>query len=231
MNDRNPDASPEPRDKPPRSGPDDSTAARTAPAQAPSPTGAHRRKEPAEERSRRLWGVRRVPAAVAAALILVAAGVLLFQAVWTRTGHHATAWWTSLTAEFATRPVNDVWMLTGAAVAAALGLWLIVLALTPGLHRQLPLRAPADGHGRTRAVLDRKAAALLLRDAAMRVPGVGSARVRVRRRHVTVRADVRFRDTATVKEELTETVRREEHDRLALARPARPKVRVRRSPA
>jgi Family of unknown function (DUF6286) len=231
MNDRNPNPSPDPHEEPPRSGPDDGQAAQTAPAEAPGPTGAHPQRKPAEERSRRPWGVRRVPAAVAAALILLAAGVLLFEAVWTRTGHSATAWWTRLTDEFATRPVNDVWILTGASVAAALGLWLLVLALTPGLHRRLPLRVDATGHGGTRAVLERKAAALLLRDAAMRVPGVSSVRVRVRRRHVTVRADVRFRDTATVKDELAETVRREEHDRLALARPVRPKVRVRRSPA
>ncbi|MFE2595772.1 DUF6286 domain-containing protein [Streptomyces sp. NPDC059396] len=167
---------------------------------------------------------------MAASLILLGAGALLFEAVWTRTGHRATGWWTRLTDELATRPVDDVWILTGAAVSAVLGLWLIVLALTPGLRRQLPLRVPADGRGRMRAVLDRKGAALLLRDAAMRVPGVGAARVRVRRRHVRVRADVRFGDTAEVKNELTAAVRRGEHDQLALARSPRPAVRVRRSP-
>jgi hypothetical protein len=174
--------------------------------------------------------VRRVVAAVAASLILLAAGALLFEAVWIRTGHDATAWWKRLTDEFATRPVDDVWILTGAAVAAALGLWLLVLALTPGLRRQLPLRAPADDQARMRALLDRNGAALLLRDAAMRVPGVSRARVRVRRRRVKVRADVRFRDTAEVTEELTEAVRREERDQLALARPPRPTIRIRRSP-
>jgi hypothetical protein len=167
---------------------------------------------------------------VTASLIVLAAGALLFEAVWTRTGHRATAWWTRLTAEFATRPVDDVWILTGAAVAAALGLMLLVLALTPGLRRQLPLRVPADSPGPMRAVLDRKGAALLLRDAAMRVPGISAARVQVRRRQVKVRADVRFRDTAEVEDELTDAVRREGRDQLALARPPRPAVRVRRSP-
>jgi hypothetical protein len=94
----------------------------------------------------------------------------------------------------------------------------------------LPLRAHADDHVRMRAVLDRKGAELLLRDAAMRVPGVSGARVRVRRRHVKVRADVRFRDTAEVRGELTEVVRREEHDQLSLVRPPRLTIRTHRSP-
>jgi hypothetical protein len=187
-------------------------------------------KEPAKAPPRH-WAVRRVPAVVAASLILLGAGALLFEAVWVHTGHHATAWWTTLTDEFATRPVNDVWVLTGAAIAAALGLWLIVLALTPGLRRQLTLRVPANGHGRNSAVLDRKGAALLLRDTAMRVPGVSSARVRVHRRRVSVRADARFGDTTDIKDELTEAVGRAEHDQLALAHSPRLAVHVRRNAA
>ena len=197
----------------------------------PDATSAPAGGPPPEERSRRPWGARRVPATLTALVLLVVSGALLFEAVWILTGNPATAWWTRLTDELATRPVDDVWILTGAAVAAAIGLWLIVLAFAHGLRRQLPLRVPADSHGRMRAVLDRKGAALLLRDAALRVPGVSRARVRVRRRRVKVRADASFRDTADVKRELTDTVRREQHDRLALARSPRLKVRVRRSPA
>lgn len=230
MTSRTPSAPQNPGGRLSRAGPDSRTAPRT-PAESPQPVVPARQQEAAAEQpSRRPWGVRRVVAAVAASLILLAAGALLFEAVWIRTGHDATAWWKRLTDEFATRPVDDVWILTGAAVAAALGLWLLVLALTPGLRRQLPLRAPADDQARMRALLDRNGAALLLRDAAMRVPGVSRARVRVRRRRVKVRADVRFRDTAEVTEELTEAVRREERDQLALARPPRPTIRIRRSP-
>ena len=229
MTSRTPGAPQDPGGKTSRAGPDNTAAPRT-PAESPPPVEPSRRQEPVEEPSRRPWGVRRVLAAVAASLILLAAGALLFEAVWIRTGHDASAWWKRLTDEFATRPVDDVWILAGAAVAAALGLWLIVLALTPGLRRQLPLRARADDHARMCALLDRNGAALLLRDAAMRVPGVSGARVRVRRRHVKVRADVRFRGTAEVTEELTEAVRREERDQLVLARPPRPTIRVRRSP-
>ncbi|MEU5213646.1 DUF6286 domain-containing protein [Streptomyces sp. NPDC020742] len=167
---------------------------------------------------------------MAASLILLTAGALLFEAIWIRTGHRATAWWTSLTDQLATRTLGNLWILTGAAVAAALGLWLIILALTPGLRHQLPLRVPNNSRIRMHAVLARKGAALLLlRDAAMRVPGVSTVRVRVRRRRITVRAGVGFRDTADVKDDLTGTLRREERDQLALARPPRLRVRVRRS--
>jgi hypothetical protein len=183
-----------------------------------------------DERTSRPWGARRLPAVIAALVLVLAAGALLFEAVWTLTGNAATAWWTGLTDELAGRPVDDTWILTGAAVAAAVGLWLVVLALTPGLRRQLPLRVPAGSHGRMRAVLDRESAALLLRDAAMRVPGVSRARVRVRRRRVKVRAEAGFRDPAEVRNHLTDAVRREQRDRLALARPPRLKVRVRRGP-
>ncbi|WP_306463735.1 DUF6286 domain-containing protein [Streptomyces sp. WAC07061] len=62
---------------------------------------------------------------------------------------------------------------------ALLGLWLILLALTPGLRNQLPLKTP---DAQMRAVLERDAAALLLRDAAMRVPGVSAAKIRVGKR-------------------------------------------------
>ncbi|MDO0926649.1 DUF6286 domain-containing protein [Streptomyces sp. TG1A-8] len=179
-------------------------------------------------RSRRPWSARRLPAALTALVVLVAAGAALVDVVAVRAGRPTAAWRRRLTGELAARPVDNVWMLTGAAVAAAVGVWLIVLALTPGLRHWLPLRVPAGPAApRLRASLDRDGAAALLRDAAMRVPGVGAARVRVRRRRVTARADVRFRDPRQVKDDLT-AVLGEERDRLALARPPRVVVRVRR---
>ncbi|MFE9803240.1 DUF6286 domain-containing protein [Streptomyces goshikiensis] len=175
-------------------------------------------------RTHRPWSARRLPAALVAAVILVAAGAALVDVVAVRAGRPAAAWRRHLTGELGTRPVDDVWMLTGAAVATAVGLWLIVLALTPGLRHQLPLRTPTPG---VRACLDRDGAADLLRDAAMQVPGVSTARIRVRRHRVKARADVRFRDLQQVKDDLT-AVLHEERDRLALARPPRIVVRVRR---
>ncbi|WP_445526124.1 DUF6286 domain-containing protein [Streptomyces cyslabdanicus] len=174
-------------------------------------------------RTHRPWSARRIPAALVASVILVAAVAALVDVVAVRAGRPAAAWRRHLTHALATRPVDDVWMLTGAAVAAAVGVWLIVLALTPGLRHWLPLRSPAPG---LRALLDRDGTAALLRDAAMRVAGVSMARIRVRRHRVKARADVRFRDPQQVKDDLT-AVLNEERDRLALARPPRIVVRVR----
>ncbi|MFF3765351.1 DUF6286 domain-containing protein [Streptomyces sp. NPDC001922] len=192
--------------------------------EAPSP-GADTEDVAQQKTPRRLWSTRRIPAALAAAVVLVVAGFLLFDVVWARTGHSAVGS-RGPADELATRPLDDVWMLTGAAVAAALGLWLIVLALTPGLRHLLPLR-PHDDGARMRAALDRDGAAQLLRDTAMRVPGVGRARVRVRRRRITMRADVRFRDPHEVENDLIASARDDERNRLSLARPPRLKVRAR----
>ncbi|POX51109.1 hypothetical protein C3488_12655 [Streptomyces sp. Ru72] len=162
------------------------------------------------------------------ALVLAAAtGTALVDAVAVRAGHHATVWRSTLAHELASRPVDDVWMLTGAAVAAALGLALVVLALAPGLRHALPLRPPANCPPRQLwATLDRDGAAVLLRDAAMRVPGVSRARVRVRRHRITALADVRFRDPHQVHDDLVALLR-EERDRLALVPSPRLAVRVR----
>lgn len=201
---------------------------------SPTPAGSTRaagrsHREPAPPHLP--WGPRRITAAVAATLVLLSAGTLLFEAVWVRTGHRATDWWRTVTGELASRPVDDTWIVTGAAIASALGLWLLVLALTPGRHRRLPLRLPGGDGRHARAELDRQGGVLLLRDAAMRVPGVRAVRVRVSRRRVRVRADVGFRDLAVVKEELRATVRREEQEGLLLARHPRLSIRVRPGPA
>lgn len=93
----------------------------------------------------------------------------------------------------------------------------------PDLRHKLPLKTP---DAQIHAVLDRDAAELLLRDAAMRVPGVGAARVRVSQNRTAVRADVRYRAPADVKADLMVALQ-EELDRLALVRPPRLAVRVR----
>ncbi|MFE4752805.1 DUF6286 domain-containing protein [Streptomyces mirabilis] len=191
--------------------------------EAPLPPDSAAGKHDTGHRTHRPWSARRTPAALVASVILVAAAAALFDVVAVRAGRPAAAWRRHLADELATRSLDDVWVLTGAAVAAALGIWLIVLALTPGLRHRLPLRSPAPG---LRASLDRDGAADLLRDAAMRVPGVSTARVRVRRHRVKARADVRYRDPQQVKDDLT-TVLDEERDQLALARPPHIVVRVR----
>ncbi|MFE0632668.1 DUF6286 domain-containing protein [Streptomyces sp. NPDC058864] len=152
-------------------------------------------------------------------------GVTLYDVIAVRAGQRAGAWRTRLAEELASRPIDDLWMLLGAAVAVLLGLWLLLLALTPGQRRQLPLRAP-DGCTGLHAWMDRQGAELVLRDAAMRVPGIARARVRIGRRRVTARADVRFRDPATVHDDLTHALQ-DQCRQLALAHAPRLAVRLR----
>ncbi|MET8412749.1 DUF6286 domain-containing protein [Streptomyces sp. NPDC005195] len=154
-----------------------------------------------------------------------AIGALLYDVIAVRAGHPAGTWRTRITDEMTTRPVDDPWLLATGAVAVVLGLWLLILALTPGLRRLLPLRAP-EGSTETGAWLDRKGAAMVLRDAAMRVPGISSARVRVRRRRVVTRAEVGFRDIATVRDDLSRALL-QQCRQLALAHTPRLAIRLR----
>ncbi|MFE9683883.1 DUF6286 domain-containing protein [Streptomyces sp. NPDC006285] len=153
----------------------------------------------AEDGSGRFWSARRVPAAVLALLVLAAAGLLLYDVVAVRIDRPALHWRGSLARELAERPLDDTWVLVGAGVAAALGLWLLVLAATPGLRGVLPMRRP---HPDVRAGLHRDAAAQVLRDRAMEVSGVQSVRVRMKRRKADVRAVSHFRELDDVRADL-----------------------------
>ncbi|MFE9622540.1 DUF6286 domain-containing protein [Streptomyces sp. NPDC006527] len=185
--------------------------------------------EASDRRVRRFWSTRRVPAAVVALLAAAATGLLLYDVVSVRAGRPAMRWRRRLAEELATRPLDDVWMIVGAAVAMALGLWLFLLAVTPGLRRLLPMRQPAGipGTGEVRAGLDRRAAALVLRDRAVQVPGVQSAQVAVGRRKVKARARAHFRDLEEVRADLDATLG-EAVTFLGLARQPTLTVRVRR---
>ena len=178
-------------------------------------------------RARRFWSHRRVPAAITAAVVLAVAGTLLYDIAAVRAGRTAFAWRKRLADELATRPLDDPWIITGAAVAAVLGLWLIVLAVTPGLRPVLPLRRDTPG---VRAGIDRHAAELLLRDRAMEVSGVRAARATVTRRRAVVRADVHFGETERVSADLNRAVA-EAVAALGLDRPPPVKLRMRRTGA
>ncbi|MFD9115866.1 DUF6286 domain-containing protein [Streptomyces bottropensis] len=177
----------------------------------------------------RFWSARRIPAALAALLSAAAVGFLLYDVVAVRAGRNAMRWRRRLAEELATRPLDDVWMIVGAAVAMALGLWLFLLAVTPGLRRLLPMRRPTGipGAEDVRAGLDRRAAALVLRDRAMQVPGVQSAQVDVGRRKVKARARAHFRDLEEVRGDLDAELG-EAVTSLGLARQPTLAVRVRR---
>ncbi|MEX2982162.1 DUF6286 domain-containing protein [Streptomyces sp. C36] len=172
----------------------------------------------------RFWSARRLPAALVAAAVLGAAGVLLYDIVSVRSGHPAMGWRRHLAHALATRHLDDPLIAGGAALAVLLGLWLIVLAATPGLRRVLPMRRISPD---VRAGLDRAAAALVLRDRAMEVAGVRSVRVDVRRRVVRVRAQSHFRDLDEVRTDVN-TVLAEGVRELGLARQASLSVHVHR---
>lgn len=135
------------------------------------------------------------------------------------------SWRRELARQLAERHLDDTWVLAGAALAAALGLWLIALALTPGLRALLPMRRP---HPDVRAALRRDAAAQVLRDRAVEVSGVQAVRVRMRRRKADVRAASHFRELADVRADLDTTLT-EAIRGLGLTHPPRLALRVRRA--
>ncbi|MFE9437440.1 DUF6286 domain-containing protein [Streptomyces sp. NPDC006602] len=174
--------------------------------------------------SGRFWSARRVPAGIVALLLLVVAGAFLYDVAAVRADRDALAWRRELARQLAARPLDDTWVLVGAGVAAAVGLWLIVMAVTPGLRAVLPMRRT---HADVRAGLHREAAAMVLRDRAMEVSGVQSVRVRMRRARADVRAVSHFREPddvhADLEATLTEAVRG-----LGLSRPPTLSVHVAR---
>ncbi|RII18564.1 hypothetical protein DSC45_11645 [Streptomyces sp. YIM 130001] len=152
---------------------------------------------------RRLWSTRRIPATLLGLLVLGAAGLLLYDVAAVRADRPAMAWRRTLAEELAERRLDDVAVLAGAAAAAAIGLWLLILALTPGRRDVLPMASANPG---VRSWLDRDAAALVLRDRAMQVSGVQSVRVKVKRRKVDVKAVSHFRELDDVRADLDTAV-------------------------
>ncbi|MEU0656752.1 DUF6286 domain-containing protein [Streptomyces albogriseolus] len=173
---------------------------------------------------RRFWSARRVPAGLLALVILAIAGVFLYDIAAVRAHRPGMSWRHDLARQLDERQLDDVWVLTGAAVAAALGLWLLVLALTPGLRSVLTMRR---AHPDVRAGLDRDAAATVLRDRALEVAGVQSVRVAVKRKRTDVRAVSHFRDLDDVRDDLTAVLEAAIRG-LGLARPSPLSLHVRR---
>ncbi|MGW9025397.1 hypothetical protein ACWGQ5_14420 [Streptomyces sp. NPDC055722] len=113
------------------------------PPSAPADRASSGQGRPAgQRRSHRPWSARGLPSALVAVVVLAAAVAALYDVLAVRAGGTASPWRRRLADELGTRPTGDVWMLTGAAIAAVLGLWLIILALTPGLRHRLPLYTP-----------------------------------------------------------------------------------------
>ncbi|MCE7082242.1 DUF6286 domain-containing protein [Streptomyces sp. ST2-7A] len=175
-------------------------------------------------RAHRFRSARRVPAALTALVLLGILGVLLYDVISVRAGRPAAEWRVRLADELATRPVDDPVVLMGAAIAILLGLWLLLLALTPGLRGLLPLRREDPD---LRTGIERSAVGHVLRDRAVRVSGVRSARVAVGRRRIRVAAETHFRDPEEVRTELRSELE-EALDDIALAHRPGLALRVRR---
>ncbi|KPI21568.1 hypothetical protein OV450_1931 [Actinobacteria bacterium OV450] len=199
----------------------------TAPAadRAPAPAPGH---APAQVRVARFRSARRIPAALTALAVLGVAGLFLYDLAAVRAGRPGMQWRRELADQLARQTPADPWVLVAAGVLAVAGALLLFLAVTPGLRRILPMRPPETQAG-VRAGLERKAAALVLRDRAMEVSGVHSARVAVRRSRVAVRAQSHFRELDDVRADLEEALTVGIGE-LGLAHPPQPRVRVTRAP-
>nr|WP_229907344.1 DUF6286 domain-containing protein [Streptomyces vinaceus] len=171
---------------------------------------------------------RRVPAALTALAVLGAAGLFLYDLAAVRAHRPGMEWRRELTRQLERQTPADPAVLVGAGVLAVVGALLLFLALAPGLRKILPMRPPGTAAG-IRAGLARKAAAQVLRDRAMEVSGVQSARVRVRRSHAVVRAASHFRELDDVRADLEEVLAVGIAE-LGLAHPPRARVRVTRAP-
>ncbi|WP_030300526.1 DUF6286 domain-containing protein [Streptomyces katrae] len=196
-----------------------------APAPEPDPAPAPGR---APVRARRFRSARRVPAALTALAVLGVAGLFLYDLAAVRAGRPGMEWRRELAHQLERQTPADPWVLVCAGALAVAGAVLLFLALTPGLRGILQMRT-ADPDAGVRAGLARKAAALVLRDRAMEVSGVQSARVAVGRSHVTVRAASHFRELDDVRADL-EAVLAVGIEELGLAHPPQPRVRVTRAP-
>ncbi|MFC8131224.1 DUF6286 domain-containing Asp23/Gls24 family envelope stress response protein [Streptomyces sp. NPDC057302] len=177
-------------------------------------------------RARRPWSQRRLPVAVFALVAAAVCGVLLYDVVSVHAAGRAPARWRVQVMEWLSTHGPDSAGAPGVLAALAvfaLGVWLLVLALTPGRRGALPMRPPLPG---VHAVLERRAVAALLRDAVTDVPGVGRVRVRVGRRTARVRAGLDFGEPDDARRAACEAAGAAA-DRLGLAGPLRLRVRLR----
>src|SRR5690606_27208511 len=129
-----------------------------------------------------------------------------------------------LAGELATRPLDDGLVVTVAVAAVLAGLWLIVMAVTPGLRGLLPMRRR---HADVRGGIERRAAADVLSYRALEVSGVRAVRISVGRRRVRAWAQASFRDLDDVRADLEAVLAHGLRD-LGLGRGRAPSVQARR---
>ncbi|MEU7335193.1 DUF6286 domain-containing Asp23/Gls24 family envelope stress response protein [Streptomyces sp. NPDC007074] len=170
---------------------------------------------------RRRWSRRRVPMTAVMLIGAVSFGAVALDMIRVRVAHRPAAAWRTGTLNWLTgHGPGDTQVVLAGGGLALLGLWLTVLAVTPGRRRLLTLSAPGTSLD---AAADRSAVAESVRDAVADVPGIGPVAVRVRRRRVVVRAGLAFGDRDTARDEVAAATRRV----LGGWRPRRaPRVRI-----
>ncbi|NNN29676.1 Asp23/Gls24 family envelope stress response protein [Streptomyces sp. S3(2020)] len=172
----------------------------------------------------RWWSPRRLPMALLTLAAAVACGALAFDVVQVHLAHRPAASWRTDALHWLSRhDPGDPAVAFGATGLAALGLLLIVVAVTPGHRRLLTLTSSAP---RLRAAMDRTAVAALVRHAVAGTQGISEVKVRVRRRSVTVRARLAFGDRAGAQHQV-ECAARRTLDSCGLRRGPRLRTRVR----
>ncbi|WP_327402563.1 alkaline shock response membrane anchor protein AmaP [Streptomyces sp. NBC_01288] len=142
----------------------------------------------------RWWSARRTPVALLTSSAALACGALALDLVQVHTAHRAAAAWrVSAVHWLSGHGPGDPAVVIAGGLTALLGVWMIVLALTPGLRHRSTVRTEAE---RVDAAVDRSAIGSLVRDTAGDVPGITAVRVRVGRRRITVWASLAFGDRA-----------------------------------
>ncbi|MFJ9544456.1 DUF6286 domain-containing Asp23/Gls24 family envelope stress response protein [Streptomyces sp. NPDC101225] len=167
-----------------------SASALPLPAQDAAPPSAGRRTP------RRRWSQRRVPVALLAWAAAVACGALALDLIRVHLARlPAGGWRTAAVHWLSGHGPGDPAVVAGGGLTALAGVWMVVLALTPGHPHQCTVHTRTP---RLDATVDRSAVAGLVRDAVAGVEGITAVRVRVRGRRARVRARVAFggRETA-----------------------------------
>ncbi len=170
---------------------------------------------------RRAWSPRGIPSGLAALVAGGVAGTALYIGIMARVDR-APRWSRELLERAETHHWRDNAVVATGLAAAVVGLWLVVLAATPGRRNLLRLRSPGD---RMTVYMTRRTAASFLRHTALASSGVLDARVRMGRRKAVLRVDYHFRDPDELHDELTERLE-ERAKALTLARVPRVDLRL-----
>ncbi|MCQ4206918.1 DUF6286 domain-containing protein [Streptomyces longispororuber] len=181
-------------------------------------------REPGPRTPMRWWSPRRLPMALLALAAATACGALAYDMVLVHLAHRSAASWrTEVVSRLGRHGPDDTVVGIGAGTLAALGILMVALAVSPGRRGLLTV---VTSTAQVRAAVDRKAVALLVRDAVEDVPGISTATVRAGRRRLMVRAQLAFGERETGRSAVAAAARRA-LDSCGLRRPPRLRVRVR----